>query len=61
MADVYALIQNGIVVNTVMAYSTDPKDPSYIWVVITNYPTSQGYMPGVGWITSDNINFTVGS
>lgn len=55
---IYAMIQNGTIINTVMASSTDPKDPAYIWVDITDYSTTQGYMPGVGWTTTDNINFT---
>jgi hypothetical protein len=55
---VYALIQSGTIVNTVCAGPSDPEDPSYTWVDITNYPTSQGYMPGIGWTTTDNINFT---
>lgn len=54
---IYAMIQNGIIVNTVMASSTDPKDPTYVWTDITNYATMQGYMPGVGWTTIDYVNF----
>ena len=54
MIHIYALIQSGAVINTVLAQSTDPQDPAYIWVDITNYSP----MPGIGWITTDNINFT---
>jgi hypothetical protein len=58
MPDTYALIQNGVVVNTVLASSTDSQDPSYTWVDITNYSINQGYIPGIGWTTTDNVNFT---
>lgn len=55
--EIWAMIQNGVIVNTVIASDSDIKDPNYIWVNITNYQTSNGYMPGVGWTTTDNINF----
>jgi hypothetical protein len=59
--DIWAMIQNGIIVNTVIASSTDPKNPAYIWVDITNYLTNNGYTPSIGWTTTDNINFTAPS
>jgi hypothetical protein len=49
--NIYALIQNGIVVNTVNAQSTDTQDPTYIWVDITTISPQ----PGIGW----NYNGTV--
>jgi hypothetical protein len=54
MPHIYALIQSGAVVNTVLAQPTDPQDPNYVWVDITNYSP----MPGIGWTTTDNVNFT---
>lgn len=54
MAHTYALIQTGVIVNTVLANPGDPQDPAYVWVDITNYNP----MPGIGWTTTDNINFT---
>jgi hypothetical protein len=54
MIHVYALIANGIIVNTVLAQPTDPQDENYIWVDITAYSP----IPGIGWTTTDNINFT---
>jgi len=52
--NIWAMILNGIITNTVYASNTDIKDSTYIWVDITNYNPS----PGVGWTTTDNINFT---
>ena len=54
MVSTFALVQTGVIVNTVLASPTDPKDPAFIWVDITAY----GPMPGIGWTTTDNINFT---
>jgi hypothetical protein len=51
--NIWAMIQNGVVVNTVLASPTDFKDPNYIWVNITAYSP----MPGIGW-TYDGSNFT---
>lgn len=45
MADTYALIQNGMVVNTVLANTTDPKSSNYTWIDIT----SMNPQPCVGW------------
>lgn len=45
MDHIYALIQSGIVVNTIIADPSDPEDPSYLWVDITSV-TPQ---PGIGW------------
>jgi hypothetical protein len=50
---VYALIQNGIVVNTVLAGVNDAKDPAYLWLDITSLTPE----PGIGW-TYDNGVFT---
>ena len=52
--NIYALVQNGIIINTVLASPADIKDPIYIWVDITSYSPR----PGIGWATTDNINFT---
>ena len=49
----WAMIQNGVIVNTVYASDSDIKDPAYIWVNITSYTP----IPGIGWTTTDNINF----
>jgi len=45
MSNVYALIQNGVVVNTVLANSTDPQDSNYTWVNITSIVPQ----PSTGW------------
>jgi hypothetical protein len=56
--DIYAQIQNGTVINTIMAFSTDAFDPSYTWVVITNTPYCQdGISPVQIGCTYDGINF----
>ena len=52
--ETWAMIQSGVIVNTVYASDSDVKDPSYVWVNITNIVP----MPGIGWTTTDNINFT---
>jgi hypothetical protein len=54
MAGTWAVILSGTVVNIVLAYDTDVKDPTYIWVDISAYNP----MPGIGLTTTDNINFT---
>lgn len=54
MIGVWAVIQNGIILNTVMVSQTDYKDPQYAWVEITNYDPR----PSIGWTTTDFINFT---
>lgn len=54
MPHIYALIQNGTIVNTVIANQGDLQDPSYVWVDITSYIP----VPGIGWTTTDNVNFT---
>jgi hypothetical protein len=54
MPHVYALVQAGVIVNTVLANPSDPKDPAFTWVDVTNYSP----MPGIGWTTTDNVNFT---
>ena len=54
MDHIFALIQSGIIINTVIANVGDPQDTSYIWVDITNYSP----IPGIGYTTTDNINFT---
>lgn len=51
--EVWAMIQNGVIINTVVASDSDWKDPNYIWVNIVAYIPR----PAIGWITSDNINF----
>lgn len=52
--EIWAMIQNGTITNTVLASETDNKDPNYIWVNITNYIPA----PGIGWTTIDNMTFT---
>lgn len=54
MPNKYALIQNGIIVNTVLANPNDQQDPNYIWVDITNISPQ----PCIGYTTSDNQTFT---
>lgn len=51
--DTWLMVKDGVVVNSVYASDEDQKDPSYVWVKVTNYNP----MPGIGWTTSDNINF----
>lgn len=48
---VYALVQNSVVVNTVLAGLSDFKDPTYIWVDITT--TSP--RPSIGWTYADGV------
>jgi len=48
----WALIKDGVIVNTVLALDSDNKDPNYIWIPVT------GTCIGINWTTSDNINFT---
>lgn len=45
MINTYAKIQNGIVINTVLAPSTDPQDAAFTWVDITNLTPP----PSIGW------------
>jgi hypothetical protein len=56
--DTWAMILSGVIVNIAIAGQSDYKYPPYTWVDITNYPSQYGYMPGIGWTTTDNINFT---
>lgn len=46
----YALIQNYIIVNIVIASDSDPQDPSYIWVNIS----SLNPLPSIGWTYNGN-------
>jgi hypothetical protein len=55
MVYTYAVILNGIIVNTILASPSDYFDPQYTYVIITNYNP----LPGVGWTTSDNMNFII--
>ncbi len=52
--DTYAVILNGVVVNTILALASDPFPSGFQYAVIT------GTSVGVGWTatTTDNINFT---
>lgn len=43
--ELFAMIQDGLVVNTVMANSEDEQDPAYLWVDISEVSPT----PGVGW------------
>lgn len=56
--NVWAMILNGTIVNIVYANNSDYKYLPYVWVEISGYPAANGYMPGIGWTTTDNINFT---
>lgn len=56
MADVYAKIQNGVVINTQMAESTDYFDPSYTWVIVTSVVCTDGTPVQIG-CTYDGTNF----
>jgi hypothetical protein len=50
-----ALIENGVIINVAAWDGVSPWTPTgYIEVNITNYNPQ----PGIGWTTSDNINFT---
>jgi hypothetical protein len=49
--NVYALIQNNVVVNTVVASSTDTQDPTYTWIDITTVSPQ----PGIGWSYNETI------
>jgi hypothetical protein len=51
--DIYAVIQNGVVINTQVLMSTDVQDPQFTWIVITNLVPQ----PGIGW-SYDGQNFT---
>jgi hypothetical protein len=48
---IYALIQSGVVVNTVVAESGDAKDNAYTWVDITSVTPA----PSHGWTYDGNI------
>lgn len=52
MIKVWALILNGLVVNTVLASDQDIKDPAYVWIDITNLNPQ----PCIGW-SYDGNNF----
>jgi hypothetical protein len=56
--NIWAMILNGAIVNLVYASASDYKYPPYTWVDVTNYQSTYGYMPAIGWITTDNINFS---
>jgi hypothetical protein len=58
MINVYAKIENGIVVNMQVAQSTDVFDPSFTWIVITTQTCIDGSPIQIGCTTTDNINFT---
>ena len=51
MSDIYAVILNGVVINTIIANTTSYFDPSFQYAIISGTPT------GIGWTTIDNINF----
>jgi hypothetical protein len=53
LMSIYAQVQTGSVINTVIANSTDMFNPSYIWVDVTSYNP----IPSIGWTTIDNVNF----
>lgn len=56
MSKTWALVQNGSIVNTVIATSISYNFLGYTCVDITNYNP----IPGIGWTTIDNINFIRG-
>lgn len=54
--DTYAKIQNGIVVNTQIASSTDTFDSAFIWIIITNLTCIDGTGIQIG-CSYDGTNF----
>jgi hypothetical protein len=56
----WAVIQNGVVVNTVVASDSDYKDPNYTWVKVTNLYGSDGNAISTGSLY-DGVNFTTPS
>jgi len=54
MFNIFALIQNEVIVNIVLASPGDPHDANYIWIDITNVVP----MPDIGW-TYNSGNFVV--
>lgn len=53
----WAMIQNGVVINTVMASDSDYKYPPYTWVKLTNLYGSDGNPITIGSLY-DGTNFT---
>lgn len=51
--DIYAVIQNGVIVNTQVLTNIDFQDPQFTWIIITNLIPQ----PSIGW-TYDGKNFT---
>lgn len=45
MARIWAMVQDGMVINTIMASDDDYKDPDYLWVDLTGVDPQ----PGIGW------------
>jgi len=56
MPNVYAKIQNGVVINTQMCLSTDCFDPSYTWIVLTTQVCTDGSIVQIS-CTYDGTNF----
>jgi hypothetical protein len=58
MPDIYAQIDDtSTVVNLIMAKSTDPFDPAYTWVIVTNRYCADGVSPIQIGCTYDGTNF----
>jgi hypothetical protein len=53
----WAVIQNGVVTNTVYASNNDYKDPAYIWVELINLYGADGNPITIGSLY-DGTNFT---
>jgi hypothetical protein len=58
MNNVYAKIQNGMVINMQIAASNDYFDPAFTWVVVTTQVCTDGSPLQIGCTTTDNVNFT---
>lgn len=59
--NIYAKIQNGVVVNTQMCLSTDYMDPAYTWVAIAALYCTDGLTAVQIGCTYDGTNFTAPS
>ncbi len=58
MISVWAMIQNGVVINTVIASDTDNKYAPYTWVNLTGLTCTDGTPITIGCTTTDNVTFT---
>ncbi len=51
MVKTWALVKDGVVINTVLASDEDIKDPQFTWIDVT------GTTIGINWVTQDNKTF----